>query len=641
MGASMLPVCVIFFGAFFAMPLLLHGLAYITLFPAFSTEDLLREESDRLKTIASEIAHSETVKRYMSERNERGLRTIAVDESHTQKVGNVIFADTYGATLAQNTLAERKGDHLPGLTRWGVLVETEGSVASISSCPVAPLLMVGGVQNENGAVYAIEYLDDEFAKRFRDQVLPPGGEVAFIALKEGLTGASFSNDTRSLLDNFTRALPFSGQNLFQLPAHLRINNATYFVRTTVLYEHDIPIGLVVMFVRTDHTTAALMIAAFAAVLFFVIHMAGHERLHERRKIESHGIVIVALSLVVLATCYAGIRFMLEGSAVNIREPAFIIYNSTMHLEPEVATLSLGNERNISIKVRTGEDEINAVEAHVRFDPTRVRVEEIIMDKSFCDPVSVTELSIDNERGGVDIACVVVGKESALTRATEATLGELILSPLSVGPTALTFDSDTQVLASDGLGTNVLRETRGALVQIFSDDSNSVHLASLSHPNSERWYAARKVEMIAFGNVSNTLEIRGVYDGGTVVPKKQEGSVSSFEVPVDGYFTFQAEQGDSLLTYGVRVDTEKPEPPRIRASTLSPRFGELVRFTFESSDNASGLQPTFYVQIDGGVYWPVGKTLFLPFFKSGEHSLIVRAFDMAGNYSESEEVLEVR
>jgi hypothetical protein len=72
---------------------------------------------------------------------------------------------------------------------------------------------------------------------------------------------------------------------------------------------------------------------------------------------------------------------------------------------------------------------------------------------------------------------------------------------------------------------------------------------------------------------------------------------------------------------------------VNASQTSVRAGDIVRFEFTAHDSMSGMQRNFYVDLGNHLFLPVGSTLYVPFDEEGSHTVVVRAYDNAGNYTE--------
>jgi hypothetical protein len=91
---------------------------------------------------------------------------------------------------------------------------------------------------------------------------------------------------------------------------------------------------------------------------------------------------------------------------------------------------------------------------------------------------------------------------------------------------------------------------------------------------------------------------------------------------------------------IRVDTA---PPLISLAAsdniLSP--GSVLRITIHGEDSLSGLQNTYYVSLDHGVFLPAGPQLYLSLWEKGLHTITARVFDRADNITESSLSVTVR
>ncbi len=641
---------VFFFGVSLLLPALV--LLFVFIYPSVSIavlrslsnspvpqmEIIIATELDQLSQSARALANSPTVQRYVKERAAYELIDVVIDETQEKGIGNIIFTDDRGLTLAQSTLALRRGDHVPRMTRWGAEVARTGSTEMVSFCPVSPLLIVSGqsiLSNNDsvvGSVFALQYLNDAYARHLRDTYLPLESELAFVRNLDGVTGASFDDSATRLL--FFNALESTQATHTYLPSLISVQDDNYFVYRTPLFEREKEIGRAVILVKAFHATVAILLASVITLLFFLVHTGIH-RLRHGFFSDKHRVAIVLCSLFIFAASFLVVRFFLGRSATKVTTLSSPIYNSTLHLEPEFGTVRQDRELRVAVKIRTGGENINAAEATLSFNPSRFEVLEISFEHSFCSPEFTLEKSIDNVTGVVHVACIVL--DSVLAD-TEANLAELIIAPRATGPVSLRFTEETRVIADDGLGTNVLRKKTDGFYQIVETgiQDNTLQLVSLSHPNSERWYSRKEIEM--YWNFRAPLRYLLSSKDGIVVPEDALEVTSSsvtISAPDDGeyYFSVVASGGEQA-SYRLRIDTTPPEPPIIRVSNPRPESGELVRFEFTGHDKASGLQSTFYVRLDQGTFLPVGSSLSVPFSLRGVHEVVVRAFDNANNFSDS-------
>ncbi|MEJ0021985.1 MAG: hypothetical protein WDN47_05475 [Candidatus Doudnabacteria bacterium] len=120
----------------------------------------------------------------------------------------------------------------------------------------------------------------------------------------------------------------------------------------------------------------------------------------------------------------------------------------------LASLKLVPDSNkINIVADSGDQPINAVAAIINYDPAKVNIRGLDFTQSFCQ--LFIEKNIDTQKGQIRILC---GKSNP------GLLGSGIVGSIRLAkayPNAqFKFDAKTQVLANDGLGTNVLGTTQG-------------------------------------------------------------------------------------------------------------------------------------------------------------------------------------
>ena len=120
----------------------------------------------------------------------------------------------------------------------------------------------------------------------------------------------------------------------------------------------------------------------------------------------------------------------------------------------------------------------------------------------------------------------------------------------------------------------------------------------------------------------------------------------FTAQNDGIYYFHLTplvSGYTGATFSIKImiDTTPPKIPEIKADTTTIKAGETVRLEFFShGDNVSGLQKNFYISFDGGVWIPTLPQLDI-FFEAGKHTVSLRVFDNAGNFSDTSTAITVQ
>jgi hypothetical protein len=266
---------------------------------------------------------------------------------------------------------------------------------------------------------------------------------------------------------------------------------------------------------------------------------------------------------------------------------------------------------------------------------------------------VLENTVDQKAGIALLSCGILNPEDGRHSIPIAHISVL---PLRDGTFDISFDqSETKVLANDGLGTNVLRMSQSGSYRVDNFDTSmdstattsaerSIVVFSPTHPNESRWYNLEKAYFVWRGKPDAVY--RYAFDTSPETIPSNEHIVTDskvkLSVPGDGiyYFHLQNVSGGPIAHYRVRSDMT---PPSILAMKLSQNkiiAGDVVRFSFDAKDPISGIQRNYYVDLGNRLFLPAGQDLFVPFLNSGDQKVTLRVYDDAGNYSEKTETVHV-
>ncbi|MCX6741158.1 MAG: hypothetical protein NTY61_02045, partial [Candidatus Parcubacteria bacterium] len=360
--------------------------------------------------------------------------------------------------------------------------------------------------------------------------------------------------------------------------------------------------------------------------------------------------VIVLSLILFCVLFFCVNRYIAKKYININIPGVLIYNSTLNFYPSYDIFDVHYPQTVVIKVNTGGEAINMAEVSVDYDPSLIRVSDILTDNSFCDQKLFFKKEIDAQKGEARIVC---GLPTPGFSGVDGTVAELVIQPLRTGNLVLSFGADTHVLANDGLGTDVLRQANNSFYQIldyYGQEKPGIPAVipfSVTHPNSEQWYNSRTVRFSWIGQSGLKYDywLDQEFNSKPVNPKATTDNMVILNVPDDGifYFHIAAEKNGQMgvaTNYKLKIDSMPPLPPIIQASALRVKAGTVVRFNFSGQDDTSGLQPNYYVNLGGGISLPSLPRLYVPFSSVGTHVITVRVFDQAGNYSDSRITIRV-
>ncbi|TSC84911.1 MAG: Uncharacterized protein G01um101413_295 [Parcubacteria group bacterium Gr01-1014_13] len=661
-----LPLLILFFGIAASSLFVSHYvLDIVSWFGVHSGPKISQEAREGIDTEiryaliqAKELAANTTLRSALHERDIANLLGITADEAHKRNVENIVVTDENGVVLSRTANATKRGDYIFQTTVWGHLVAEGRGVASIEKGRVNPLLIIAASPIKEagrliGGIFVSYNLTNDYAKRLTEKYLDPGVELAFYSYEKGVVATSFDDPEMNLrlTSYFNKAFPnstFTNEGNNSWSNHVQFDGGHYMVRYMNLSGTDHKfVGSVVIFIPCQPGTVAIIIAAILTLLFFISStLFCHYRrcsINGRNPVSISLLSLLVFTLTFLLSYLNIIRF-----TTKLTKPPFTIYNSTMAFEPETSIVSKYFEQRIAITVSPGGEAINTVSAVINYDPKAVKIKNIITDKSFCDQNLFLEKNIDEANGKVTISCLAPNPGFAEPKGIVA---ELVLQPLNDGFIGLRFDPESQVLANDGLGTNVLRQATDGSYQIVDESlttsTRSLLVFSVTHPNIERWYSKKIIDLSWVAKPDHLYQyaLNKITD---FVPDKTATTTqrtTRLSVSEDGIYYFHLLEtknnaSTALAHFPIRIDLTPPPPPVIRASSQKVATDQIVRFNFENLDTPPSLQSGFFIQFNKGIFLPVQPPLFMPFLFSGNYHVNVRVFDAAGNTNDASTTIEV-
>jgi hypothetical protein len=606
---------------------------------AASVSQGLNTEELSLLWQSRRLEASPTIFGYIQSHNIIQLLAALNEEIKNTGLGGILVVDQNGLVLTRSSDVSKAGDYIYDTTVWGQRLAEGKSVHSIIVGRSWPLDMIASQPLvENGKVLQSivpeHLLNDDYAARFKTQYLGQGEQITFLSQQEGVLGDSFADQqSKKLIADYFNVGEI--QTWTNANKETKIGGRDFLIQQVNLPSLEGPIGQALIFVPTDHTTPSILVVVTLGILAFLY-------LRRLRPKKPNWKLGIALAVVMLAGFVVN-KWALDIAPRVLKPAPYIIYNSTLELNPSFAVFNDLSEQTFAIQLYTGGEAINAAQAILNYDPTMIQVEDILTVHSFCSPDLFVEKKIDNKKGQVSIVC---GLPNPGFQERMGVVAELLVKMLKVGQFDLNFGNDTQVLANDGLGTNVLRLTTGGHYFI-SEPSHNVRVFSSSHPNSNRWYQNKDIEVSWSSNQLKQYAY-SLSQSPDDIPSQNTATAktkASFHVDKEGiyYFhllPFSQEKAEKVINYQIKIDTTPPTAPVIKISNMTPTVGEIVRFQFSSADKTGGLIQTFYLKLDDSTLWPIGTTFATAFNQTGRHTITVRIYDKADNFSESAITLNV-
>lgn len=625
----------------------------------------IQKDLDYLQRQGDELAVNSELQEYLIARNSEKLIELTQKEIRARNIGLMGVIDSNGVILSRTKSPGNLGNNIFLTSPLGRVLAQGKSAQSVEAVigfdPRQILVSTGRPVmrdgNMIGALTANYLADDAYAVKFRDTYLPRGTEVVFYNKQAGVYGNSFSgNDTRTLIDSY-----FNSGSEWMRGEHIEKtirfeDNSFYLVRNiTFPGLEESPGGALIFIPRIEISWTVNFVTACITLLFFLFFaIRYHVHSPNQEKGWRYFVLMCVVSVPVVFVAFSTLQLQNMGYLKLERIP-YTLYNSTLRLQPDFGIFDAGFEQRFSVVVDTGDESINVVSIGLLFDPEALEVKAFETASSTCS--YVIEQTINAKEGRVDLSCAIFklgGERGSLV------IGDVVVVPKRTGTFTLSFDPEaTQVLASDGLGTNVLRTAGKGSYQVDNFDSNlsfgtddpeatstkrSFIVFSPTHPNKSRWYNTEDVRFVwkgkagavyrySFDNSPDTIPL----DGKTL----QDSSVS-IRIPGDGifYFHLQLASGGPVAHYRVQVDMTPPQIMSLDVSSEKIVAGDVVRLSFDAKDVGSGIQKNYYVDLGNHLFLPIGSELFVPFLDAGEQKVILRVYDDANNYSEKTQIIHV-
>lgn len=215
------------------------------------------------------------------------------------------------------------------------------------------------------------------------------------------------------------------------------------------------------------------------------------------------------------------------------------------------------------------------------------------------------------------------------------IGAIVVKADSPGTGRINVNSNSQILANDGSGTNVINGFGSANFTIMPLPTGAPIVTAPTHPNQDSWYKNSTAILNWSGDGSNfsyTLD----QNPDTVPDQISEGTATSktFDGLTDGIWYFHIivrgnnNTWSSPTNFRLQIDTN---PPESFTPTANPKDNSEKRpiIGYSTTDKTSGVDH-YELKVDDGKFVKVPNSYQLPSITSGKHTVYVKAVDKAGN-----------
>lgn len=335
--------------------------------------------------------------------------------------------------------------------------------------------------------------------------------------------------------------------------------------------------------------------------------------------------------------------------------------ATLYFNPSSGSYTVGDAFTVNVYVSSSDQAMNAASGVISFPQDKLEVTSLSKGGSIFS-FWVQEPSFSNSVGVVNFEGVILNP--GFTGSTGKVL-TINLKVKTEGVAIFDFSSGS-VLANDGKGTNILINSRDAHFSlgvpiITGSTTSTVTVGALSaprifsptHPNPDVWYTNKDAKF-TWNVPSGTTGVRLLIDRNplsvptiTYAPAVSEKSVTGLE---DGIWYFHVRlrnaKGWSVTAhFKIQIDTTPPQQIIIQFPHGVQSDDPRPVILFNTIDSLSGIAH-YEVKIDSGDFAKIdpreieSNPYNLPTQSPGKKTVIVRAFDSAGNFTTATEEFEI-
>ena len=340
---------------------------------------------------------------------------------------------------------------------------------------------------------------------------------------------------------------------------------------------------------------------------------------------------------------------------------------SLYLSPASGAYTVDSVFSIKVKINSGGTAVNAAEGVLIFNPNELQVVSLSKNGSIFN-LWTTGPSFSNSTGNI----IFGGGTPSNFTGTSGIIITITFRAKASASAKVTFSSGS-VLAADGKGTNILGSMNNGVYAIKSTIVTSLtdeeHIppatigvpvvpivSSPTHPDPNKWYSNNDPEFFWKLPV-DVSEVKLLIDhypdsAPTILYSSQISEKKVINL-ADGvwYFhvRFKNQHGwGGILHRKVLIDTKPPESFEIKVNNDNDITNPSPLLYFKTTDSVSGVE--YYkmtIDEDRSVMTTVIITkadLKEPYKIApqtpGRHSITIKAYDMAGNFSSASTEIEI-
>jgi len=325
--------------------------------------------------------------------------------------------------------------------------------------------------------------------------------------------------------------------------------------------------------------------------------------------------------------------------------------ATLRLSPATGSFILGSTFDISVVLNTQGESVNTVEVELNFPPDKLQLADPSLGKSIVE-IWASPPIFSNREGRIYF---VGGIPSPGVNTSEGIAQSFTFRVVSPGAARITFGENTSVLANDGKGTNILRQTSPGSFRLILPPAQGPDVFSPTHPEQGRWYKDpnpifKWTSIKQSQGASYSIDHDPVSAPDTSVDTvDDEATFSDLDSGI-WYFHVREKAGSSwsgVSHYFLNIDTVPPAAFGIKVSPGERTSNRSPILRFFTTDSLSGFDH-FEMKIVPLKSGPNESTFFfeasnphqISELEPGRYEVVIRAYDKAGNFRDESVTISI-
>jgi len=326
--------------------------------------------------------------------------------------------------------------------------------------------------------------------------------------------------------------------------------------------------------------------------------------------------------------------------------------AVLSVSPSSGAFTVGSVFKAQVLLDTEGEEVNALDVRLLFPPDKLQVISPSAGKSILS-IWTTPPKYDNQKGEI----ILQGGIPNGISVSRGLITTISFRVKQTGIATVRFEDASRVLLNDGKATGALRGTQNGVYEFMLPPPAGPIVSSETHPNQAQWYANSSVVLrwsvpVAVSGYSYMLDQSPASIPNNTMNSAQNSVIFRNLSSGTHYYHIKAfGKGGAwggITHFGINVDVEPPAKFFIEVQPGKRTTKSNILFGFQTTDvhsgidhyeykiipltvNAAGQNSEFFIEASS----PQTANL-----KIGEYDIIVRAFDKAGNFRESQERIKV-